>query len=191
MTTKKVALFGGSFNPIHDDHIKMANLVLDKKIADEIWIIPSKNHPFAKQLAPAEHRMNMINLAFDNPRIKINTIEIDSDEINYTIRTIKKLKKQYAYEFYWIIGADILHEMNEKWYGLNELLKETEFIIFDRKGYLIKQIPDMEVRAILNIKTKNESSSDIRELVKQKKPLKGLVPLKIEEYIIKNKLYLK
>jgi nicotinate-nucleotide adenylyltransferase len=190
MKNKEIALFGGSFNPIHNDHIQMANSVLKKKIADEVWIIPSKNHPFAKQLAPAKHRINMINLAFDNKNIKVDTTEIDSNEINYTICAIKKLKKQYAYKFYWMIGADILNEMNNRWYGLKELLKETEFIVFSRKGYSIKAVPNMKVKAVLDIKT-NKSSSNIRELIKHGESLKGLVPLNAERYIIKNRLYLR
>ncbi|MDD5192639.1 MAG: nicotinate (nicotinamide) nucleotide adenylyltransferase [Candidatus Nanoarchaeia archaeon] len=190
MTDKKIALFGGSFNPIHNHHVKMANTVLEEHVAEEVWIIPSKNHPYNKNLAPAKDRINMIQLAFDNPKVKINRTEIESNETNYTIRTIKKLKKKHPHEFYWVIGADVLYEMeNNSWYGLNELLKETEFIIFSRKGYSIKQIPDMRIKAALDIKTHNESSTEIRERIRQGKSLKDMVPFKVEEYIQKKGLY--
>lgn len=189
MESKKVALFGGSFNPIHNHHISMVNEILNKKTADEVWIIPSKNHPFNKQLAPAEDRINMINLAFNNPYIKINTIEINSPETNYTIRTVQKLKAQYPYEFYWTIGADILADMKDKWYGLEDLLKETEFIIFNREGCPINYIPNMKIKTVFNIPTHGESSSRIRRLASQNKPLKELVPLNVEEYIKEKRLY--
>jgi len=191
MKTKKIALFGGSFNPIHNHHIKMANYVLEKNVADEVWIVPCKNHAFNKNLAPANHRINMINLAFDNPKIKINKVEIESEETNYTIDTIRKLKKQYSHEFYWIIGSDVLYEMEEEWYGLPELFKETEFIIFNRNNYLIHPLQNMKIKSILEIKTNNESSTEIRDRVKHRESLKNLVQLSIEEYIIKNKLYQK
>lgn len=189
--SKKIGLFGGSFNPIHNHHIKMANHVLEKNVADEVWIVPCKNHPFNKNLAPANHRINMINLAFNNPKIKVDKTEINSNKTNYTINTIRKLKSQYPHEFYWIIGSDVLHEMKEEWYGLPELFKETEFIIFNRNNYLIHPLKSMKIKSILEIKTNNESSTEIRERIKQKKPLKNLIPLSIEEYIIKNRLYQK
>lgn len=191
MKPKKIALFGGSFNPIHNHHIKMANYVLEKNVADEVWIVPCKNHPFNKNLAPANHRINMINLVFNNPKIKVDKTEINSNNTNYTIDTIRKLKKQYSHEFYWIIGSDVLHEMKEGWYGLPELLKETEFIIFNRRGYSLALFPDMKIKSILEIKTNNESSTEIRDRVKHRESLKNLVQLSIEEYIIKNKLYQK
>ncbi len=185
---KKIALFGGSFNPIHNHHINMANCVLEEKLVDEIWIIPCKNHPFNKSLAPAYHRINMICLAFNDSRIKINNIEADSSETNYTLRTIQKLKEQYPYKFYWMTGSDILSEIN-KWYGKKELLKETEFIIFNRNGYNINAQKDMKIKRVLNISSNNESSTEIRERVRENKPLKNLVPLIIEEYIKKEGLY--
>lgn len=188
MKLKKIALFGGSFNPIHNHHIKMANSVLEKKLADEVWIIPSKNHPFNKNLAPAYHRINMICLAFNDPRIKINNIEIDSSETNYTIRTIQKLKEQYPYKFYWMAGSDILSEI-DKWYGKDELLKEIEFILFKRNGYDIDAPKNMKIKKMLNIDSDNESSTEIRERIRQNKPLKNLVPLAIEEYIKTEKPY--
>lgn len=168
----------------------MANSILEEKLANEIWIIPSKNHPYNKELAPAYHRINMIVLAFNDPRIKINNIEIDSDKTNYTIRTIQRLKEQYPHKFYWVAGSDILSEL-DGWYGKDELFKEIEFIIFKREGYKINVPEDMKVKKILNIESNNESSTEIRERVRQNKHLKNLVPLIIEEYIKKEGLYKK
>lgn len=185
---KKIALFGGSFNPIHNHHITMAKCALEKELVDEVWIIPSKNHPYNKNLAPAYHRINMIVLAFNNPRIKINNLEVDSNETNYTLKTIQKLKKQYPYKFYWMAGSDILSEIN-KWHGRDELFKETEFIIFNRKGYHVNAPKNMKIKRILNIESNNESSTEIRERIKQNKPLKNLVPLVIEDYIKREELY--
>ena len=193
MTNKKIALFGGSFNPIHNHHLKMANSVLEKKVAKEVWMIPTKNHPFNKSLAPAQDRINMINLAVNNPNIKVNTTEIESNETNYTIRTIKKLKSQYPqdHEFYWIVGADVLHNMHLEWYGIEELLEETPFIIFNRKGYSMQKVPDMKVKQIIEIATDDESSSHARYLASQNKSLKDIVPLSVEEYIQQKGLYRK
>jgi nicotinate-nucleotide adenylyltransferase len=185
---KQVALFGGSFNPIHKRHISMVNSILKRKLADEVWIIPCKNHAFNKDLASANHRVKMIKLAFDDPKIKVNKVEINSNETNYTINTIRKLKQKYKHKFYWIIGSDILHEM-DKWHEKDLLVKETEFIIFKRKGYKMNIPKNMKVANILNIDANNISSTEIREQIKKRKSLKNLVPKDIEDYIKKEGLY--
>lgn len=189
MKPKKIALFGGSFNPIHNQHIKLIESVIEKDLADEAWIIPSKNHPHSKQLTSAEHRVNMIKLAINHPRIKISDVELKSDEINYTIRTIEKLKSQYNHDFYWTMGTDILHDMKNGWHGLEPLLKATEFIIFKRKDYEVKEVPNMKINRILDIDESNISSSEIRQRISQNKSLKNIVPSLVEEYIQKKRLY--
>jgi len=189
MVNKKIALFGGSFNPVHNQHINLINEILNQDLVDEVWIIPSKNHPHSKQLTPAKDRVNMIKLAISNPKVKICDIELKSDETNYTIRTITKLKAKYPHEFFWTMGSDILQDMNDKWYGIKELMKATKFIIFKRKGYSIKKIPNMKIIAILENNINNISSSEIRKRIAQNKSLKDLIPLPIKEYILKNKLY--
>jgi len=188
MATKEIALFGGSFNPIHNHHIRMTNLILEKRFADEVWLLPPKNHPFNKKLAPIENRINMINLAFSNPRVKVDRTDADADETNYTLNTIRKLKSQYPHEFSLVISSDILYEINQ-WHGRDKLLEETEFIIFNRNNYPFFKIPDMKLKATIQVRISNESSSEIRELVSQNKSLKNLIPSSIEEYIQKRGLY--
>ena len=187
---EEIALLGGSFNPVHNHHVRMGDTLLEKNIIDGVLIIPCKNHALNKQLAHAEDRINMINLAFNNPKIKVSRIEIESEEVNYTINTIRKLKQQYPDKtLYWVIGADILHEMREKWYNVPDLLKETKFIIFNRDNYELTPVPGMDIRAILNIKTNNESSTEVRDRVKKGLSIRELVPLPVQKYIEKRGLY--
>ncbi|MGV8151678.1 MAG: nicotinate (nicotinamide) nucleotide adenylyltransferase, partial [Candidatus Nanoarchaeia archaeon] len=138
---KKIALFGGSFNPIHNQHINLIKKLSISNVVDEIWIIPCKKHAFAKHFAPVKDRLNMIKLGIkDIPKTKICKIELNSKITNYTINTIKKLKTRYPKnEFFWVIGSDILYEIT-KWNNYQELLNETQFIVFIRKGYAIKKV---------------------------------------------------
>jgi nicotinate-nucleotide adenylyltransferase len=183
----KVALFGGSFNPIQNAHLKIIKTLIKRDLVDEVWIIPSKNHPFSKSLLSPEHRLNMIKLAIqDIPKAKINTIEIESDDITYTIHTIRKLKEKYDYEFFWIIGSDLLQEMPE-WEGYQDLVKEASFILFKRPGYAVRKTA-LNIRHIIKV-TPDISSTEIRAKIHKSKSLKNKIPSSIEEYIIKNKLY--
>jgi len=188
---KKIALFGGSFNPIHNQHIEIIKEILNKKFVKQVWIVPCKNHPFDKQLETAEHRIQMIKLATKNLKnIKINKTELHSKSKNYTINTIQKLKNKYSHEFYLLIGSDILHEI-KKWHKYKELFKKIKFILFKRKSYPLKKVKGMEIYKKITEKETSISSTEIRQKIKQGKSIKNLVPKEVENYIIKNNLYKK
>ncbi|MBR9705600.1 nicotinate (nicotinamide) nucleotide adenylyltransferase [Candidatus Pacearchaeota archaeon] len=191
-TNKKIALFGGSFNPIHSQHIKIIEKVIQSKVVDEFWVIPCKKHAFNKDFAPAKNRVDMINLALKNiKQAKVCTVELDSSKTSYTIDTIKILQKKYPNnEFFWVIGSDILHEIH-KWQGYKKLLKIISFIILKRDTYPIISINSMNVESIIKIKTNNFSSTEVRENVKKGQSLKKLLPNSIIDYIQKNNLYKK
>ena len=186
---KKIALFGGSFNPIHNQHIRIIKRLSKDKIVDEVWLLPCKKHAFNKNFAAARHRIKMIKLAIKNIKnVKINRAELNSKGTTYTINTIKKLKSRYSHRFFWVIGSDILYEI-KKWNNYKELLKEIEFIVFKRKGYHLKVIRGMRIHKRFNYKENNISSTEIRKRAREGKSLKALVPLSIERYIKKEGLY--
>jgi nicotinate-nucleotide adenylyltransferase len=185
----KIGLFGGSFNPIHNAHLEIINKILDKKIVDKIWIIPCNKHAFGKNLEKNWHRVNMINLAIkNNPKIKLDRTELNSNSKSYTIKTLKKLKKKYNHEFFLIVGSDILIEI-KKWYDSKSLLKETKFIIIKRRDYSLKEIKGLKIYKTLIKKLSNISSSIIRKNILENKSIKKMVLKKVENYIIKNNLY--
>jgi nicotinate-nucleotide adenylyltransferase len=185
----KIGLFGGSFNPIHNNHLDIIKYLINKKIVDEVWIIPCKKHAFNKALINPKDRVNMINLAIKKLKnVKVCDIELKSRGKNYTIKTIRKLKSKYPYNFYLISGSDFFWEI-DRWYKVEDLIKEINFIIFKRVNYPIKKIKGLTVYKIVNLAGRNISSTEIRKKIKQEKSIKRLVPIKVEEYIKKNKLY--
>jgi nicotinate-nucleotide adenylyltransferase len=138
----------------------------------------------------------------ENEYIKVSKFEIQNRKISYTINTLKQLKGLYPQDtFYWIIGSDQLADMN-LWKNWEELITEYNFIIFPRnlqvnklKGYVksilgFKTIPtnfylvDNDKLLLTDI-----SSTIIRNCIKAKKSILNMVPEKVEEYIIKKKLY--
>lgn len=163
---------------------------MNKKVADEIWIIPCKKHAFNKSLASSMDRIRMIKLAIKGLKnVKINNIELNSKEKSYTYNTIRKLKKRYKHEFFLIIGSDITHEL-KKWKNYKQLLEETKFIVFSRPGYDIKKVRGMKIIKIIS-RVGNISSTNIRERVMKKRIIRGLVEKAVENYIINKKLYAK
>ena len=178
----KVALFGGSFNPIHNGHLQIAEELLENKIVDEVWLIPCGNHAFDKKLASGEDRMKMISLAIENRKsIKAIGVELDPDRKSYSSKTISWFKREFPHEFYFIIGADNLADL-EKWHDFEYLKKNVKFILIKRQGFECSDNPKIDVRHVLNINSP-VSSSQIRENLKKGISIKGLVPEKVEEYI--------
>jgi len=167
----KIGLFGGSFNPIHNSHIKVIKEILRWGAVDEVWIIPCRNHAFSKGLLDAGKRIEMIELAINGLKnVRIEKIELDSKEISYTINSVRTLKEKYPqHEFFLIIGSDIIDEI-PRWHKYEELLEEIDIFVFKRSKADV-------------------SSTKIRKLLGNKNKISRLVPKVIEDYIIKNGLY--
>jgi len=190
MIQKRIGIFGGSFNPIHNSHLKVANYLIEKKVLDEVWIIPCKNHVFNKSLIPAKERLRMIELAIKGKRsIKAHKVEMKMKGKSCTIKTLRKLKKDYPHDFFIIIGADILKDII-KWYNFQELRKEAKFIVFKRKGYKIKN-PGINIEKVIAAHADAISSTKIRTRISEGKKITKWVPKPVENYILKNKLYTK
>lgn len=182
---RKIGIFGGSFNPIHKDHIRIVKYLIRKKIVDEIWFVPCKKHAFDKKLVDFKHRVNMIKLAVDDKRIKVSNIENKIKGKNYTYRTLKLLKKKYKkINFYLVIGSDILYEL-KKWYNYKKLITENKFIVVKRKNYSSKN----NLNGIICNLNLDISSSEIREKIHKNKDLKRYVDARVLKYIKEKKLY--
>lgn len=136
---KKIGLFGGSFDPIHKGHIDIAKEALHQLQLDEIQLIPTQHNPWKdKTNTTVKDRLEMIHLALeDTQNISINTIEIDMqhNDKNFTIDTLKLLKKKYLdVQFYYIMGMDqaiLFH----KWKDAKKISKMVQLVTFQRGGY--------------------------------------------------------
>ena len=182
----KIGVYGGSFNPVHNGHLKIMKKILSRKLVDKIWIVPCKSHAFDKQLAPVEDRIKMITLAIDRMKdVKIDYSEIDCPGKSYTSKTLRKFNSQYVHKFYFIAGADLLPTMHE-WYDF-EYIRKTPLIVVDREGSSQLR-DDMTIDTVID-KLSIVSSTDIRERFANGESIKGLVPRVVEQYIIQNGVY--
>ncbi len=212
----KLGLFGGTFNPIHNGHIMAAKEILSIIGLDRICFIPSNIPPHKEKtgLASSNHRFEMVRLAISGKdEFCVSDYEILKNEKCYTVDTLRHFKEKFpSDELYFIVGHDIFNPI-QTWKEYKGLFELSNFIVICRPGYSddpdelplaikddfryyrgkseIKIYKHRSSRLLIKIQIKGleVSSSEIRELVRNKKPLKELVPANVEQYIFTNNLY--
>ena len=192
----KIGVFGGSFNPIHNGHIYVADKVKKILNLDDIVFVPTGIAPHKDNscFASKEHRYNMVKLAVEN-KFSVSDIELTTDKVCYAVDTMAEIKKLYATDdLYYIIGADSLVTFMQ-WKDPLKLFEMLHIVVVDREGTDIDKVAD-EYRQkygakikICHIEEYNVSSTEIRDAIKTTGKCNDLVPEKVEEYIKNNKLY--
>jgi nicotinate-nucleotide adenylyltransferase len=189
MKSKKIGLFGGSFDPIHNSHIKIINEVLRQELVEEIWVIPCYNHNFGKDLVSFDERAEMVSLAFENrDKVKLCEVEKELGGVTRTYDTVTELKGNFDHEFFWICGSDCVQNFN-RWHRAEDLAREIKFIVYLRKGFDIGEDSLMEIEATLNVRADDVSSSNIRVRIKNDEDVSKLVSKEVLDYLIKENLY--
>ena len=187
----RIGILGGTFNPIHIAHLILAEeallkLKLDKVVFVPTYIPPHKNIEGA--IKPKD-RLKMVELAIeDNSSFEVSTFELDSKKRSYSIDTLKSFRDIYGEEaqLFFITGSDLLKDLFS-WKNVNEIFKMSKFIVANRPGYPVKDVPE-EVETVV-ITPIEVSSEDIRKRLKEDRSIRYLVPEKVRSYIIKHKLY--
>lgn len=175
---KKIGILGGTFDPIHNQHLKIAKTAYSKLKLDEVWILPTKKNPLKNNVsATTEQRIAMIQLVIENLNwIKLNDYELKTkNKVNYSIDTIKYFVKKYPdTEFFFIIGSDNLHTLNQ-WKNIEELSTLVKIIVVNRPHYpkTIKLMQKYHCENLVVQPSSDISSSKIRngeniELLNQK-----------------------
>lgn len=199
---KRIGIMGGTFNPIHKGHLALVKAAKREFALDQIVFIPSGNPPHKpkKEIADKEDRFRMIKLALKGKKnYSVSRIELDRPGFSYAIDTFQALRKKYGKnaKLFYIMGLDSINEILT-WKKPLELFKLCEFIVGTRPGSKIRtfrrlvKFPPLqkEVDKIHLFELKeNISASDIRQRLKARKPVKGLLPKVVEEYIKKRGLY--
>lgn len=141
----RIILFGGSFDPIHNGHLKMAKAAIKQRGADALWFIPTKRSPFKDSSSNFEDRVRMIEMmiyGFD--KMSVDRIEETLPEPSYSIDTVKELKRQYPdTSFEWLIGSDQLERMNE-WKDIETLKSLVTFIVYGRSEHVVTELDCVE-----------------------------------------------
>ncbi len=206
---KAVAIFGGTFNPIHFGHLSIAEEIRTKFNLDKVIFVPTNlpPHKNPSDLVSARQRWLMTHLAtVSNPCFEVSTFEIDNGGKSYTIDTIKHFRKHFdeKVKLYFIIGADMLVEI-ASWKNVGEILQLCHFIAVSRPGYDVQKIFNqyflgskyasiaselMENVLVEDVAMFDVSSTTVRQKVREWKSIKYLVPEPVEQFIHNQQLYI-
>lgn len=194
----KICIYSGTFNPVHNAHVKVIERILEEFNFDKIIIIPNNTPPHknSETVATAEDRFNMLRLAFEDKRIEVSDVEIKRGGKSYSYDTVQEIKKKYNIEgkINFLIGTDAILGI-KNWYEYEKLIKEIDFIVVKRQDeinieHLIKSLnlPDLTYE-ISKVPFLDISSSQVRKIFREKNNPENILPDKVLEYILKQKIY--
>ncbi len=201
---ERIALFGGSFNPIHHGHLIIARSVVEQLGLDQVIFVPCRRppHKSAVTLADAEHRAAMVRLAIsDEPRFGFSDFELRSDGPNYTIDTVAHFRAELGLEvsLHVIIGVDSLNEL-PGWYRAAALVDACRIVTALRPGWDEIRWEQLRTRlseehiavlqaGVLTTPRVEISSTDIRRRMREGKSVRYLLPEAVRLHAEQHGLY--
>lgn len=216
---KRVGLLGGTFNPVHLGHLRAAEEIREILTLDKICFIPAAipPHKDSEEIISPDDRLRMLEISIQgNPFFEISDVELNRKGASYTIDTLKYFSSNFSeFELYFIVGNELFIEI-DTWKNFKELFELSNFIVITRPGFsedfssliplavkddfrYYKKEKDVTIYlhkssntlAIAQIYGVQVSSTQIRDLLRDKKSIKYLVPAPVESYILSKKLYVK
>ncbi|KJR41749.1 putative nicotinate-nucleotide adenylyltransferase [Candidatus Magnetoovum chiemensis] len=216
LTKQKIGFLGGTFNPIHNAHLRIAEEIREILMFDKIIFVPSFTPPLkTNNIAEADYRFEMVKLAIEhNKYFELSDIEFNRNTASYTALTVKELNTLYnGNSLYLLLGIDAFLEI-DKWHMPQLIIDNIDIVVVSRSGYNLNNVfsskyiekqsqplnfdNENPIRCSLINKrqitlfkaTKIEiSSTSIRRLIKEGKSIKYLLPEKVESFIIGKGLY--
>jgi nicotinate-nucleotide adenylyltransferase len=215
---KRIAIYGGTFDPVHSGHLEIARRVSQIFAIDEFLFVPARMAPHKRDRAvsPALQRYAMLALATrEDPTLCISSFELEGPERQYTVDTLFHFRSRFGEtaDLFFVMGADSWAEITS-WREWRRLLTLANVIVVTRPGYTISDAPETETRAnIVDLRGVTEkvsaddtglpkvfltdavmfdvSATEIRSAANgdDSEKLKKLVPLEVAEYIRKYQLY--
>ena len=192
---KRVALYFGSFNPIHKGHIALAEWVVEQGLCDELIFIVSPQNPFKEQegLAPEFSRYEMCELACKASRypeqIKVSAVEFVLEKPSYTINTLRYLRENFGAEmkFSVLMGADNIENF-DKWREYEEILRDYPLLVYPREGYSVEKFAD-KITFLENAPLFDFAATNIRKMIAEGVDFRDKLSAEVANYIIQNNLY--
>ena len=193
MGKEKIGLFFGTFDPIHNGHLRIAKYITEEKLAHKVWLVVTPENPIKirSKISSFNHRFNMAKIAtekYDN--IMPSDLEVNLKKPNYTIDTLEYISNKLKdIEFSLIIGEDN-YKIFDTWKDYEKILSNYKIFIYPRKGTL-KENPHIinENAMYIGGPRIDLSSTNIRNIISKNSDPKDLISAKVMEYINSNKLY--
>lgn len=196
----RTGIFGGTFNPIHNGHIKLARAYRSELELDRMLVIPTRipPHKVSTELADGKDRLQMCRLAFaGQPEFEVSDIELCRTEPSYTVDTLEALHARWPEdELFLLTGSDMFLTLTEwrRWERLFELavmcVGEREPNLFGRLQTYGRYLESLGARCrVIDIDPVQVSSTEVRERVHLGLPIDRLVPPAVAAYIAERQLY--
>ena len=201
---RKIILFGGTFDPVHNGHILVAESALKQIGAEKVVFIPARRSPHKETFpyANAQARFEMLCLAIaDEKKFRVSDCELKRAQPSYTLDTVKDFLIQYGprSQIYWLLGADMVADL-PRWYHAEELIDLCNLTVMSRPGcgrgnfeglaetLGIKRIDKLR-RNVVKTPLVDISSTEIRQKLGSGEEISGLVHPNVLKYIKENNLY--
>ena len=216
MSERRIGVYGGTFDPVHNGHLDVARAVLGYFELDELLLVPAHRppHKTTQAIADAYHRYAMAALATaDEARLKVSTVELEAPSRPYTFETMQRLREAFGTRtlIFFIMGADSFEEIN-LWREPARILDSSHLIVVTRPGHSldtshlparfvanlidwrgghkIEAAPQTAGRVYLSdLVNIDISATKIRRNVRDGEPIDNLVPPRVADYIRKYALY--
>lgn len=197
---KRIAVFGGSFDPVHTEHVRVAEAAIESLSLDRLIVMPAfaPPHKPGKVLSPDADRLEMCRLAFTNvEKAEVSDYEISRGGTSYTYLTCRYFREKYpSAEIFWLVGTDMLRDF-PTWKNPQDILENVTLAVCARNeavGWAQKEQADFYNRfgknfAVVGYNGEPVSSTKIRVLAGAGMRLTGIVPETVASYIQEKKLY--
>ena len=197
----KVGILGGTFDPVHNGHLGIAKEALEQLGLKKVIFLPTFRNPLKDSATvDVRHRTAMLRLALEGQEgMELSLMELRKKAVSYTFDTISTLLKRHpSWDIYFIIGMDSLKELH-RWYRVKELIAKCTIVTLERpavrkplrlvRGFTVAESARLLAHSLKGLRL-DISSSDIRSRVAQGRSVRGLVPVRVEQYIRRNGLYI-
>lgn len=187
----KIGLYFGSFNPVHNGHLIIANHIINTTELNQVWFIVSPQNPFknTSSLLNEANRLFLVNEAINGEnKLRASGVEFKLPRPSYTVDTLAYLTEKYPqHEFVVIMGSDSFSNLS-KWKNYEVIIKNHEIYIYNRLGFPVNNTINANI-VVLDAPLIEISSTRIRELIAQKKSIRFLVPDIVKDEIELNNYY--
>ncbi|MBN1596018.1 nicotinate-nucleotide adenylyltransferase [candidate division FCPU426 bacterium] len=201
MTGVRIGVFGGTFDPIHLGHLRVAEEVAERFRLGRVIFVPAGIPPHRRQPeTSSQHRLNMVRCAISgNTQFTTSPLEMQRPGKSYTVETLQYLSRLHPKDvFYLIVGADQMVKLR-KWYQSEQLFHYCRIIGISRPGTPLDHLqaritadfPPEHVQNIFlfSVSALDISSTEIRRKIREGRSIRYLVPQKVLQYISLHKLY--
>lgn len=190
----RIGLFFGSFNPVHNGHLTIAQYMAEFSVLDQVWMVVSPQNPLkpAGSLLQDYQRLHLVELGIgDYRKLKVSKIEFELPRPSYTIHTLAYLREKYPqHDFALIMGADNLESFH-KWKNYELILEDHDIFVYPRPGYDGGDLKNHPRIHWTDAPIMEISSTFIRHAIKQRKDVRFMMPEKVWDYIEEMSFYRK